>query len=286
MERGKVPASPAFLAAVTTALGVDITALNGQPYQDLVSDPRAETAGIPALRQVLSEHDNPAPIAELMSLDELHTRLDAATRLHFRARYAQLSRELPELLSHLYVHWAEPPHGERDRERLAMLLDDAYALAATTAFRFGFLDLSAQVDDRRPVTAEATGDPLRVAGAEFVQTHLPLHRGNYDLCARRLDGALGLIEDLPGETARAVRGQLHLRQAGVAARITRRADAEAHVAEARDIIASGVPARPYIDINCSAFNADYEYISIPLALSDGTTAVTRADSVHIPANEE
>ncbi|MGH3908213.1 MAG: hypothetical protein ACRDTE_29130, partial [Pseudonocardiaceae bacterium] len=235
---------------------------------------------------MLAEHDSPAPIAELMSLDELRTRLDAAIRLHFSARYAQLSRELPELLSHLYVHRAELPHRERERERLAMLLDDAYALTATTAFRFGFLDLSAQVQNRRPQVAAATGDPLRVAGAEFARTHLPLYRGAFDSCSRRLDDTLGLIEDLPGSVARAVRGQLHLRQAGVAARVTRVPAAEAHVAEARSIIASGVPARPYIDINCSAFNAAYEYISIPLALSDGTTAVTRADSVHIPANEE
>lgn len=286
VERGKVPASPAFTAAAAKALGVDIAALTSEPFADLVSDPRSEAAGIPALRQVLSEHDNPAPVTEPMSLDELRTRLDAATKLHFRARYAPLSRQLPELLQHLYVHWAEPPHGERDRETLAMLLDDAYALTATTVYRFGYLDLAAQIDDRRPLTAAATGDPLRVAGAAFIQTHVSMYRGNYDSCTRRLNGALDLIADLPGETARAVRGQIHLQHAMVAARTKRRVEADAHVAEARHIIASGVPSRPYIDIDCSPLNADHHYIAIPVDLSDGTTAVARAESVHVDADAE
>ncbi|MGI9000701.1 MAG: hypothetical protein ACR2GH_03450 [Pseudonocardia sp.] len=110
---------------------------------------------------------------------------------------------LPELLRHLYVYWAQSPRGERGRELLAMLLDDAYALAATAIFRFGYLDLAEQVDDRRTLIAAVTGDPLRVAGAAYGRTRLPLHRGDHGGCTRRLDGALDLISDLPGETARA-----------------------------------------------------------------------------------
>ncbi|MGH8882019.1 MAG: hypothetical protein ACRD0P_32495, partial [Stackebrandtia sp.] len=118
----------------------------------------------------------------------------------------------------------------------------------TVTYRFGFLDLTARLDDRRDRAAAATADPLRVAAAAFVRTDLPLTWGDYEACRRRIDGALHLIADLPGATARAVRGQLHLRQAIVAARDARGADADAHVGEARDIIASGVPAHPYLDI--------------------------------------
>ena len=286
VEQGRVPASPTFTASVATTLGLDVAALTSQPYADLVSDPRSEAAGIPVLRHVLAEHDSPTPIAEPMPLAELRARLDAGNRLCFRARYAELSRRLPELLRHLYVHWAQPPRGERSRELLAMLLDDAYALAATAIFRFGYLDLAEQVDDRRTLIAAATGDPLRVAGAAYGRTRLPLHRGDHGGCTRRLDGALDLISDLPGETARAVRGQLHLRQAIVAARIPRGHDADAHLAEARAIIASGVPPRPFSWVNCSALNADCQYVAIPVELADGTTAVARAESVHIVADDD
>ncbi len=248
VEQGQTPASASFTAAAATALSVDVTVLTGQPYDELVCDPRSDAAAIPALREVLDEDDDPAMITEPTSTDELRGRLDAGARLRFHSQYAELCRELPELLRHLYAHQAAPPRDERARELLATLLDDAYSLAHTVTYRFGFLDLTARLDDRRDRAAAATADPLRVAAAAFVRTDLPLTWGDYEACRRRIDGALHLIADLPGATARAVRGQLHLRQAIVAARDARGADADAHVGEARDIIASGVPAHPYLDI--------------------------------------
>ncbi|MGH3977613.1 MAG: helix-turn-helix domain-containing protein [Pseudonocardiaceae bacterium] len=286
VERGKVPASGAFTAAVARALGLDVTTLTCQPYDDLVSAPRSEAAGIPALRQVLSEHDNPAPVVELLSIEELRARLDAGNRLCVRARYAELARRLPEVLGSLYAHQAQPPRGERANEQLAELLDDAYALAAAAAHRFGYLDLAAQVDDRRPLTAAATGDPLRVAGEAFVRTWVSLHRGDYDGCTRLVERAWRAIGDRSDPTALAVRGQLHLQSASIAARAARGQDADAHLAEARDIIASGVPSHPYIDIDCSAFNADAHFVAIPVELLDGATAVARAQSVHVADDGE
>ncbi len=281
VEQGRVPASAAFTAACARALGLDVATLTRQPYEDLVCDPRSEAAGIAALRQVLSEHDHPAPVERLLSIEELRARLDAATRLHFRARYGELCRRLPEVLRCLYAHQAQPPRGQRAGELVAELLDDAYALAAAAAQRFGYLDLAERVDDRRPRIAAATGDPLRVAGANFVRTWLPLHRGDHDGATRLLERAQRAIAERSDPTALAVRGQLHLQSATVAARAARAGDADAHLAEARDIIASGVPPRPYLDIDSSAFNADAISVVIPVELRDGTTAVARADSVHL-----
>ncbi len=286
VEQGRVPASAAFTAACARALGLDVTTLTRQPYDELVCDPRSEAAGVAALRQVLSEHDHPAPVERLLSIEELRSRLDAATRLHFRARYGELCRRLPEVLAGLYAHQAQPPRGQRAGELVAELLDDAYALAATTAFRFGYLDLAERVDDRRPRTAATTADPLRVAAATFARTHVPLHRGDHDGATRLLEHAHRTIGNRWDPAALAVRGQLHLRSAIVAARAARAGDADAHLAEARDIIASGVPASPYLDIDSSALNADSHSVAIPMELRDGTTAVARADSVHIADNEE
>lgn len=89
-----------------------------------------------------------------------------------------MSRELPELLRALYVHQAAAPPGEL----LAVLLDDAYSLAQTACYRFGFLDLTARLDDRRAQAAAATGDPLRMVAEAFTRTRLPLNRGDYGGC--------------------------------------------------------------------------------------------------------
>ncbi|MGH4014249.1 MAG: helix-turn-helix domain-containing protein [Pseudonocardiaceae bacterium] len=196
VEQGQTPASASFTAAAATALSVAVTLLTGQPYNELVCDPRSDAAAIPLLREVLDEHDDPPPIAEPMSIEELRARLDAGARLRFRSQYAELSQELPELLRQLYVHQAAPPRGALSRELLAALLDDAYSLAHTVTYRFGFLDLTARLDDRRARAAAATADPLRVAAAAFVRTDLPLTWGDYAACNRRLVRTRGQ-HDLP-----------------------------------------------------------------------------------------
>lgn len=42
LERGDLPAGASFTAAAATALSVDITVLTGQPYDELVLDPRSD----------------------------------------------------------------------------------------------------------------------------------------------------------------------------------------------------------------------------------------------------
>ncbi|MGH3914713.1 MAG: helix-turn-helix domain-containing protein [Pseudonocardiaceae bacterium] len=281
VERGLTPASAAFTARVAAALGLDVTALTGQPYYELMLEPGSTAGGVAVLREVLCEQDDPASIELIPELDTLRAWLDTLARLRFQARYTKVARDLPELLRELYVHQAAPSLGDRARELLAVLLDDAYALAQVMCYRFGFLDLTATIDDRRALAAAATGDPLRVAAATFARTRLLLNRGDYHGCVRRIDAALHLIADLTDAPARAVRGQLHLRLAIVAARDGRRPDAEAHLAEARDIVASDVPAHPYLDINCSRLNVDIHHVSVPVELNDATTALARAKSVQV-----
>ncbi|MGH4024068.1 MAG: helix-turn-helix domain-containing protein [Pseudonocardiaceae bacterium] len=279
VEQGLTPASPAFTARAAAALGLDITALTGQPYYELMMNPRSSAGGIAVLREVLCEQDDPAPIDLLLNLNVLRGWLDRLARQRFQARYTRIARDLPELLRELYVHQATPPPDPRNRELLAVLLDDAYSLAQSMCYRLGFLDLTATVDDRRALAASATGDPLRVAVAAFAQTRLLLNRGDYNRCVRQVGAVLDSIVDLPGAAARAVCGQLHLRLAIVAARDGRRLDAETHLAEAQDVVASGVPAYPYLDINCSRLNVDMHQVSVPVELNDDTTAIARAQSV-------
>ncbi|MGH3849143.1 MAG: helix-turn-helix domain-containing protein, partial [Pseudonocardiaceae bacterium] len=59
VERGVVPASPGFTAAVASGLGVEVEDLYAQPPGAGITDPRAGHSGVPALRTALDCADDP-----------------------------------------------------------------------------------------------------------------------------------------------------------------------------------------------------------------------------------
>src|SRR5882757_9786152 len=59
VEQGSRDATPALVAAAARALGVDVTALTGQPYDQDGSRPDRIHALIPQLRQALTYWDLP-----------------------------------------------------------------------------------------------------------------------------------------------------------------------------------------------------------------------------------
>ncbi len=48
----------------------------------------------------------------------------------------------------------------------------------------------------------------------------------------------------------------------------------------------GIPANPYYNVIASAANVDIHWVAVPVELSDGATAVSRAEQVKIPTGEE
>ena len=78
VERGVVPASPAFTAAVARTLRVDVETLTGQPYGPALTKPKADHAGVPALRAALDCVDDPELSGPPISPAELRIRLDSA----------------------------------------------------------------------------------------------------------------------------------------------------------------------------------------------------------------
>ncbi|MGH3773071.1 MAG: helix-turn-helix domain-containing protein [Pseudonocardiaceae bacterium] len=208
VERGVVPASPAFTAAVARALRVDVETLTGQPYGPALTEPKADHAGVPALRTALGRVDDPELSGPPMA--------PAA--------------------------WA--------------LLDDAYELAQAVAYRFGYFDLAALAVDRSREAAAHSGDSLRAAAAAFRGTHLRLHRGECASVLRVIDRGHALIEGERSPAAHAVKAQLHLRQAIAEARLGAPDRADEHIAEARRLVATGVPARPYYNVNATEANVD------------------------------
>ncbi|MGH3930874.1 MAG: helix-turn-helix domain-containing protein [Pseudonocardiaceae bacterium] len=285
VEQGAVPASPAFTAAVARALGIDVEALTGEPYGPPITDPKAEHAGIPALRAALDNEDDPDFEGFPMPATELRTRLDQCQAHRMKSRYAAVVAALPELLNHAYaiVNNAQPGH---DAETAWALLDDAYALIQTVTSRFGYFDLAALAARCGRDAATRAGDPLRAAVATLRYTDPRLRRGDYPAVLRVLDRGHALIEGESSPTAHAVRADLHLHQAQVYARSGHRDRTDEHINEARRLVASGVPAHPFYGVNSFAANVDFHWVAAAVELSDGTTAVGRAEQVQIPEHDE
>ncbi|MGH3909776.1 MAG: helix-turn-helix domain-containing protein, partial [Pseudonocardiaceae bacterium] len=230
VERGTLPASPAFTAAVAQALGVEVDTLTGEPYGPAITDPKAEHAGIPALRAALDCDEDPDLDLDSfpMSAAELRVKLDQCQADRAKSRYAQMLTALPELLQHAYliVDAASPGH---ETETAWALLDDAYELARTVSLRFGYFDLAALAVRCGHDAAVQTGDPLRPAVATFRHTGLRLRRGDHTGVLRAIDRSHSLIESERSPAADAVRAVLNLRQATAHARLGAPDRADEHI---------------------------------------------------------
>jgi hypothetical protein len=75
------------------------------------------------------------------------------------------------------------------------LLADAYLLAQTVAYRFGYLDLAALFNEYARQAAGCCGDPLRAVVTACARALLRLHRGDYDAVDRVLERAHTHIAD-------------------------------------------------------------------------------------------
>ncbi|MGH3943275.1 MAG: hypothetical protein ACRDTG_32560 [Pseudonocardiaceae bacterium] len=166
------------------------------------------------------------------------------------------------------------------------LLDDAYELARTVSLRFGYYDLGALAARCGRAAAAHAGDPLRVAVATFRYTGVRLRRGHYRGVLQAIDRTHALIESERSPAADAVRVVLHLRQATAHARMGAQDRADEHISEARRLVAGGVPAHPFYGVNADATNVDIAWVAAPVELSDGTTAVGRAEQVQIPPDAQ
>jgi transcriptional regulator with XRE-family HTH domain len=282
VERGLVPASAAFTAAVARALGIDIEALTGQPYGPVLTDPQADHAGIPALRFALDCDEDPDLDSFPMPPAELRTRLDECQTQREKARYSKVLAALPELLNHAYLiaDDAQPGH---DAETAWALLDDAYELAQVVSLRFGYYDLAALAARCGRDAAVRAGDPLRAAVATFRYTGVRLRRGDYAGVLRTIDRGHALLDGERSPTADSVRSVLHLRQARVHARLGAPDRADEHIDESRRLVTGGVPANPYYSVNADTTNVDMHYLEVPIEVSDGTAAIDRAEQVRMPS---
>ncbi|MGH3999852.1 MAG: helix-turn-helix domain-containing protein, partial [Pseudonocardiaceae bacterium] len=169
VEQGSRDATPVLVAAVAKALSVDVTTLNGQPYDRTGRHPDRIHALIPPLRQALAYWDV-APTPEIGPRNHEALAADARelSRLRQAGRHDQAAKRLPALLLET-VASAHDADGT-DRERLYEILTVLLFAAHSVTYKTGYEDLSTVVEDRIQWAATQSGDPLMGALGAWART--------------------------------------------------------------------------------------------------------------------
>jgi transcriptional regulator with XRE-family HTH domain len=283
VERGERPASPSFIAAIARALSVSVLDITEQPYGARDAHPTSEQAGVPALRQALAEGDDPELDASLRSLGDLRAAMADTNEFYQKGKYAEVIQRLPDLLRHLHGTVSACPLDARPSAY--EMLSAAYAYATTALYRLGHLDLTHLADERARAAAARGDDPLRAAAAEWNHSLTLMFDGAYPAALRSIDRATALVDLAPASPAvPAVRGALHLRAAIIAARATNSDLAAEHLVAARSLAVDGQDQANFYNTKFGPANVTIHEVSVPIELIDGTTAVTRAAKVTLPAH--
>ncbi|WP_268240512.1 helix-turn-helix domain-containing protein [Mangrovihabitans endophyticus] len=286
VEQGKRDATPAFVAAAAKCLGVDVTTLTGQPYDQHGQSQDRVHLLMPGLRHALTYWDLPPELAQPPR--DWHTlkaaTLNAAT-LRRNAQHVKLMQTLPGLMMELTAASHAVP--EAQRERYFELLTICLFAAHSVTYKTGYLDLSSVVEDRLIWAASRSSDPLMGALAAWGRTTSMLQTGAYEIGLKLLDRLQSIIQ--PSKTEREavmlpVSGSLHLRSSMLAARAGNAESADAHLAEAERI------ARHLGDdhdggwhqLTFGPTNVKIHEVATRIELCDGPGAVALARQIKIP----
>jgi transcriptional regulator with XRE-family HTH domain len=287
VEQGSRDASPALVAAVAKALGVDVSTLTGQPYD--IEGPRRDAvhAQMPNLRRALNYWDVP-PAVDGPFRPAADVLADAQEVAYLRQadRNVQALTKIPELLleTTAAVH-GTAPGPERDAlfDAMATLLHPAMSITHAT----GYDDLATIVSDRIAWTAAQWGDPLVVGLAAHTRTSSMLRHGTYDIGLRLVaDAQTVLARDAANDPAHLrMSGSLHLRSAILAARAGDADGAAGFVSEARAIAAHLRRDTDHLWRNLAfgPANVGFHDVAVAVELGDGPRALAAAAGLHIPA---
>jgi transcriptional regulator with XRE-family HTH domain len=281
VEQIRVPASPAFVAAVARALEIPATELMSQPGPIVDREDHRVHAAIPELRREIAAYQlPPEPGPHPRSVPELAAAVSYVSALRHSATLDAMGAELPGLLAELRTatyHY----HGH-ERERVYGLLADVFAAAGQVAWKLGYSDLSSLTTDRVEWAARESGDPLAVAAGDFYRAGELIATAEWRGALAFLDGARDRIADLlrsNDEAAVAMHGVLHLKSGLAAARAGDAATSNAHLDEARQAARHVTPGSDHYRL---AFDSDSLNIwSVGLAVErrDGTEAVKLAENM-------
>ncbi|RFS86795.1 helix-turn-helix domain-containing protein [Actinomadura spongiicola] len=220
VEAGHKVATPAFVAAVAAALGVDPAEIYGQPFRARGHDDQVHSA-LPELRRVLVYVDvGPELAGPPRSLDVLAAEVATARRLIHKAQLTKLARRLPAVLEEL-TYWAH----ETNDPRAWLLLSRAFGHGVSLTRRLGYSGDALALLERGADAARRSGDPNLPHLVTLARALLSMGMNQYQPALTSLDQARAdIAPDRPD--ADEVAGALDLRAAIIAARSSRGSNSE------------------------------------------------------------
>ncbi|MBF6220245.1 helix-turn-helix transcriptional regulator [Nocardia abscessus] len=284
VERGRAPASPAFVAACARALRVNLADLLDQPYPRQTRDERQVHAGVPDIRRELAAYKiEPDDTMNARPERELAADIAKASGLRHSVDLGDLGTLLPGLLADLRVAWHSAAGAER--ERIFGLLAEAFAATGQLVYKLGYIDLSSLCVERYEWAAAQSGDPLAVLAGDYQRAGELICTADWSTALRFLESSRATIEsDINGSDPAVLSmwGNLHLKSGLAAARAGRRDLADEHLAEARETAHRIGGDRDDYRLCFGVTNVDIWSVGLAVEMMDGTEAVKRAEQVHFP----
>jgi len=280
VECGARPATADFVAAVSRALGVDVTILTGQPYvTELQRDRLAEL--VRPIREALDLYDlgaNPdlqaRPAAELIAEAD---RLCAEVRAtHLR----NAARALPAAIAELtHTAWASPS------SELWQALGSTYRTAHDISVKLGYYDLSAVALDRMAWAAERASDPCLGAVRQYMRALVYFREGEYTIGQRLISSGHGIVgQAAASREALAVTGQLHLGGSVICARAEDQTAVDRHIKEARAIAKRTGDASGVHWLSFGPANVALHRMSAAVEMGQYDEALKQARKMRLPAS--
>ena len=279
VEQGRVPASPAFIAAVARVFGMSVAELQGQPVAPRTPDDRRVKSVIPPLRGELASYRLPGDEQiRPRSLPELRAQVREVSIRRQQADLVPLGEELPALIAELRAFLTGAPQNGEAYSLLALL----YAAAGQVAYKLGYPDLASLTTDRVEWAARRSGDELAAAAGDFYRAGEAIVATEWDSALRFLEQARSRIEHRLGDEAGlSLYGQLHLKSGLAAARKGDRSAADSHLTEAADLAARVGEFRNDYDLAFNRHNVSIWAVGLAVEMMDGTAAVDRAMRVRV-----
>lgn len=285
------------LIDLSRVLKVDIAELTGQPFA-LAPNGGLEPEGLAGIRRVLMRYTelpaaiNPAPgtVETPPDLIQLQARVNTAWQLRQASRYAQLGREIPDLVTQ--VEEATHHYQDADQRTAFTLLAETYQVTRAMLRKLGDAHLAWIAADRAVRAGRHAESPLLIAVGARALSQVFTETGQLDAALGiSLSSAAALEPSLKGDRSGpqgwSVWGALLLTAAVAAARdndigaswdyLRRAGRAADHLhADRNDLWTSFGPT-----------NVAIHGISIAVELGDVTETIRRAEQVNttaLPAN--
>lgn len=287
VERGVSPASPAFKSAVARALGVTVADLDGGLSLDTPAEQRV-MAGLNELRRELAAWRLPPDgLTEVRPVAALAADVHRTSEMRHRVNLEGMTAALPPLLAELRHAWNH--YTGTDRERVFGLAAEAYASTGQVAWKLRMTDLSSLCVDRYEWAAEQSGDLLAVLAGDYQRAGELICTADWSTALAFLENSRRLIEsDLSADDPAvwAMWGNLHLKSGLAAARAGDRDRADDHLAEAQAAADRIGVDRDDYRLCFGPTNVNIWSVGLAVEGMDGTTAVTRAKDIRLPAGTQ